>query len=145
MEKTLAKLNEVWKDIKFQFDIHKGSDVQMFKLKEEDFEMLENDQQQVNAMFSSRYLSTFEEQCNRWQKSLASMAEIVVLAGEVQRTWMFLENLFIHSEEVKKELPKESEKFIGIDKEVKRILADAVAKQLALVYCDQEWVIGAFE
>ena len=145
MEKTLAKLNEVWKDIKFQFDIHKGSDVQMFKLKEEDFEMLENDQQQVNAMFSSRYLSTFEEQCNRWQKSLASMAEIVVLAGEVQRTWMFLENLFIHSEEVKKELPKESEKFIGIDKEVKRILADAVTKQLALVYCDQEWVIHAFE
>jgi len=145
MEKTLAKLNEVWKDIKFQFDIHKGSDVQMFKLKEEDFEMLENDQQQVNAMFSSRYLSTFEEQCNRWQKSLASMAEIVVLAGEVQRTWQFLENLFIHSEEVKKELPKESEKFIFIDKEVKRILADAVAKQYALVYCDQEWVIGAFE
>jgi hypothetical protein len=45
MEKTLAKLNEVWKDIKFQFDLHKGSDVQMFKLKEEDFEMLENDQQ----------------------------------------------------------------------------------------------------
>jgi hypothetical protein len=32
--------------------------------------------------------------------------------------------LFIHSEEVKKELPKEAEKFIGIDKDVKRILAD---------------------
>jgi len=56
------------------------------------------------------------------------MAEIVVSAGEVQRTWQFLENLFIHSEEVKKELPKESEKFVGIDKEVKRILGDAVAK-----------------
>jgi dynein heavy chain len=41
MEKTLAKLNETWKDVKFVFDIHKGSDVQMFKLKEEDFEMLE--------------------------------------------------------------------------------------------------------
>jgi dynein heavy chain len=56
-----------------------------------------------------------------------------------------LENLFIHSEEVKKELPKESEKFIGIDKEVKRILADAVAKQYALTYCDQAWVLGAFD
>jgi hypothetical protein len=38
----------------------------MFKLKEEDFELLEENQQQVNAMFSSRYLGTFEEQCNRW-------------------------------------------------------------------------------
>jgi hypothetical protein len=35
-----------------------------------------------------------------------------------------LENLFIHSEEVKKELPKESIKFIDIDKNVKEILAD---------------------
>jgi dynein heavy chain, axonemal len=73
------------------------------------------------------------------------MAEIVLIAGEVQRTWQFLENLFIHSEEVKKELPKESEKFVGIDKEVKRILADAVAKSYALVYCDQEWVLPAFD
>jgi dynein heavy chain len=66
MEKTLAKLNETWKDVKFVFDTHKGSDVQMFRLKEEDFEMLEENQQQVNAMFSSRYLATFEEECNRW-------------------------------------------------------------------------------
>jgi len=56
-----------------------------------------------------------------------------------------LENLFIHSEEVKKELPKESEKFVGIDKEVKRILADCVVKEYALVYCDQEWVYPAFD
>jgi dynein heavy chain len=41
MEKTLAKLNETWKDVKFMYTIHKGSDVQMFNLKEEDFEMLE--------------------------------------------------------------------------------------------------------
>jgi dynein heavy chain len=31
-------------------------------------------------------------------------------------------NLFIYSEEVKKELPDESEEFVGIDKEVKKIL-----------------------
>jgi dynein heavy chain len=35
-----------------------------------------------------------------------------------------LENLFIHSEEVKKELPRESERFVDIDKEVKHILKD---------------------
>jgi hypothetical protein len=35
-----------------------------------------------------------------------------------------LENLFIHSEEVKKELPKESMKFVNIDVEVRKILAE---------------------
>lgn len=34
-----------------------------------------------------------------------------------------MENLFIGSEEVKKELPRESEEFIGIDKEMKEIMA----------------------
>jgi dynein heavy chain len=46
-----------------------------------------------------------------------------------------LENLFIHSEEVKKELPKDSERFIEIDKEVKSILKDGEAKKKALVFC----------
>ena len=33
---------------------------------------------------------------------------------EVQQSWGYLENLFIHSEEVKKELPKAAEEFVGI-------------------------------
>jgi len=81
----------------------------MLRLNEENFETLEENQTQVNAMFSSRYLATFEERCVKWQKALASISEVVTLAGEVQRNWSFLEQLFIHSAEVKKELPKESE------------------------------------
>lgn len=63
----------------------------------------------------------------------------------MQRSWSFLENLFIHSEEVKKELPKESEKFVGIDKEVKKILADGFKKQKALDFSTQEHVMHSLE
>jgi dynein heavy chain, axonemal len=56
-------------------------------------------------MFSSRYLSTFEDRITYWNKSLGAISEIVIALGEVQRQWSFLENLFIGSEEVKKELP----------------------------------------
>jgi dynein heavy chain len=124
MEKTLAKLEETWTDIKFIFTNHKDTDIKLIKLDEDDFDMLEENQVQVNAMFSSRYLSTFEDKCMYWQKSLASISEVVQLIGEVQRSWSFLENLFIHSEEVKKELPKESERFVDIDKETKNILKE---------------------
>jgi len=86
-------------------------------------------------MFSSRYLATFEDRIVYWQKSLASISEIVVMISEVQRSWSFLENLFIHSEEVKKELPKESVKFVGIDKEVRKILGDGFRVQKALEFC----------
>ena len=51
------------------------------------------------------------------------IAEVSTVMTEVQRSWAFLENLFIHSEEVKKELPDESERFVGIDMDVKELLA----------------------
>ena len=119
MEKTLNKLEETWKDVTFEFSLHKNTDLKLIRISEENFEMLEENQVAVTSMFSSRYLATFEEKCVYWQKSLAAIAEVVQLLAEVQRSWSFLENLFIGSEEVKKELPKESEKFVGIDKEVK--------------------------
>ena len=136
MEKTLVKLEETWKDIEFEFNKHKDSDIMLIKLSDENFEMLEENQVAVTAMFSSRYLATFEDKCVYWQKSLASIAEIVQILAEVQRSWTFLENLFIHSEEVKKELPKDSERFIEIDKEVRLILKDGEAKKKALIFCN---------
>jgi len=46
----------------------------------------------------------------------------VTLLSEVQKTWSFLINLFIYSEEVKKELPTYTKDFVEIDKEMKRLL-----------------------
>lgn len=117
----------------------------MLKINEEDFEQLEENQVSVNAMFSSRFLSTFEDKCVYWQKSLAGIAEVYQILSEVQRSWSFLENLFIHSEEVKKELPKESEKFVGIDREVKSILADGKRMIKPLEFCNQDNIMSRLE
>jgi len=145
MESTLAILDEKWKDVVFEFRAHKDSGVHMMKLIEEDFDMLEENQVQVQSMFSSRYLATFEDRIVYWQKALAGISEINIAVGEVQRSWSFLENLFIHSDEVKKELPRESEKFVGIDKEVRDILADGYKHQKALSFCTQETVLPRLE
>ena len=90
--------------------------------KEEDFETLEDHQLQIQNMMGSRYLATFEEQVTKWQHDLASVADVVGLMSEIQRTWAYLETLFIGSEEVKKELPVDAERFVGIDVDVKQVL-----------------------
>jgi dynein heavy chain len=71
MEKTLARLDETWKDICFEFSAHKDSGYYIIRLSEDNFDILENDQTAVSAMFSSRYLATFEDRINFWNKSLA--------------------------------------------------------------------------
>ena len=44
MEKTHKMITEFWKDVEFDFQAHKGTDVQMIRLSEENFETLEENQ-----------------------------------------------------------------------------------------------------
>ena len=104
MEQALKKIGSTWVNLEFQFAQHKDTDIYMIKLSEEDFETLEDHQLQVQNMMGSRYLSTFETEVTGWQKNLSNVADVVALMSEIQRTWAYLETLFIGSEEVKKEL-----------------------------------------
>ena len=145
MEKTLKKLSETWSGIKFQFTPMKDSDLSTIKLAEEDFELLEENQMQVQSMCASRYLATFEEEVTTWQSQLGEVSNIVVLISEIQRTWSFLESLFMHSDEVKKELPEQSKQFVTIDTKVRDILKDANKVQLALTFCNQDYINNALQ
>jgi dynein heavy chain len=53
--------------------------------------------------------------------------------------------LFIHSEEVQKELPEESSKFVLIDETVKRILKDGYDTKNCLKFSVQDYVFKALE
>jgi len=117
----------------------------MAKLNEEDFELLEEDQTKVTAMLGSRYLATFEEEINMWNRSLELINNVVSTLREVQQSWGYLENLFIHSEEVRRELPKESDEFVIIDQDVKRVLKDCYEKQFALKFCTQDGYLALIE
>jgi len=60
-------------------------------------------------MLLSKFIGFFEKDVEKWKQDLGSLYDVIGLLTDVQKTWSFLENLFIHSEEVKKELPNESE------------------------------------
>lgn len=53
-------------------------------------------------MLLSKFVAFFEAEFEKWKQNLGSVYDVVQLLSEVQKTWSFLENLFIHSEEVKK-------------------------------------------
>ena len=131
--------------VEFEFESHKGTDIMLMNISPEDFEMLEEHQVAVQNMFASRYLATFEVEVTGWQKTLANVAEVSTVLAEVQRSWSFLENLFIHSEEVKKELPDESERFVGIDMDVKELLSKGFATKLAKEFCNEAGMFAKLE
>ena len=71
---------------------------------------------------ANRYMNTFRDEILGWNKKLMNVADVNQIITEIQRTWAYLESLFIHSEEDKKELPEAAARFANIDKEVKIIL-----------------------
>lgn len=65
MEVALARLNETWEKMEFQFVQHKATDVYTIKMAEEDFEAMEDNQVQVQvrATVSLRYISSTAATC----------------------------------------------------------------------------------
>ena len=128
MEKTLAQIESRWSSIGFIMNPFKravGEDVPLLSIGEEDFEALENDQLIIQGMLASRFLPQFEDEVKTWNECLYNVNEIFLLMTEIQRTWSYLEPLFIHSEEVRRELPEDAARFIIIDKDIRGALAAA--------------------
>ncbi len=71
------------------------------KLADEDFEALEDNQVLVQGMMANRYMATFRDDILGWNRSLMNVADVNQIMTEIQRTWAYLESLFIHSEEVR--------------------------------------------
>jgi len=132
MEQQLAKLSSVWETVEFAFEQHRDTDVMLMSMKEEDFDALEENQLLVQGMMASKYLDTFEEEVTRWQRELSNVSDVLTTMGEVQRRWAYLETLFIGSDEVKKELPEDAERFTGIDAMFKTCLAGVLEEKNAV-------------
>jgi dynein heavy chain len=136
METALARLNETWAKMQFQFVRHKATDIYTIRMDEDNFDAMEDDQVLVQGMMANRFCATFVEPnsvgCEGsarlkgntpgimgWNKRLNAVADVYSLMCEIQRTWAYLESLFIHSEEVKKELPEATKRFEKIDTAVR--------------------------
>lgn len=152
METALAKLSDVWEKMEFQLVQHKATDTWTIKMAEEDFEAMEDNQVLVQGMMANRFCATFAEPDSAgcvgapalkgktpgilgWNKRLNAVADVYLLMNEIQRTWAYLESLFIHSEEVKKELPEATARFEKIHAAVKvRHALDAACMRPGLPY-----------
>ncbi|DBA86689.1 TPA: Dynein alpha chain, flagellar outer arm [Trebouxia sp. C0004] len=145
MEQGLAKLKDTWSHVEFKFAQHKGTDVYLVKMAEEDFEALEDNQVLVQGMMANRYMNTFRDEILGWNKKLMNVADVNQIITEIQRTWAYLESLFIHSEEVKKELPEAAVRFANIDKEVKIILKEFGEVKNCVAACNKQGLMKHLE
>lgn len=63
----------------------------------------------------------------------------------LQQVWSYLEPLFIHSEEVKKELPLDTKRFEKIDREVKAMLTELWTVKKVRTLCNPSTNLAVLE
>ena len=68
-------------------------------------------QVQLQNMMTSKFIGHFLEEISGWQKCLCVVDTVITLWMDVQRTWSHLESIFVGSEDIRLQLPEDSERF----------------------------------
>lgn len=124
MEKVLKDLNNNWKVLEFETDVHERTKLKVVRVSEEILESLEENQVQLQSLMSSKFIAHFLEDVSSWQTKLSNADQVISSWMEVQRKWMYLESIFIGSEDIRNQLPVEAKRFEDVDRNFKSLLAD---------------------
>lgn len=105
--------------MEFEHEPHPRTGTVMLKSDEVLVETLEDNQVQLQNLMMSKYLSHFLKEVTSWQQKLSTADSVISIWFEVQRTWSHLESIFIGSEDIRQQLPEDSQRFDTIDTEFK--------------------------
>jgi dynein heavy chain len=122
LEASLDKIKNDWEKQSFSVLNHRDQHgLFILGSLEEIFTLLEDNQVSLQTMLGSRYIRGVQERVDEWEKKLAVLSETLDEWLVCQRTWMYLENIF-NAEDIQKQLPAESQKFLVVDRSWKTIM-----------------------
>ncbi|KAH6590256.1 hypothetical protein BASA50_009516 [Batrachochytrium salamandrivorans] len=116
IEQGLLSIKEAWLALDLDIVPYK-EEKGYFKIKstEELFELLEDNQVTLSSMKASKYFLSFQDQVDNWERTLTHIMEAIEILLVVQRQWIYLENIFVGAEDIRKQLPKESAVFDSVN------------------------------
>lgn len=121
----------------FDYERHERTGLDLVKVSEELIERLEENQVQIQNMATSKYTTFFASQIKEWADKLGTVDLIIGTWAEVQRKWMYLESIFLDSEDIRKQLPVDSNRFFTTNELFRSILNELLAEPNVLIVTDQ--------
>ena len=111
---------------------------------EDIMQALDDHQLKIQSMLGSRYVGEIRESVEIWEKKLLLISEIIDEWLTCQRQWMYLENIFT-AEDIQKQLPQETTKFIMVDKFWKDVMGKTNKRPLVYDCCANEELLRKFQ
>ena len=91
----------------------------------------------LQTLSSSRFVAYFSRAVHDWEVLLSQITEVVQVWLQVQLKWMYLESIFIGSEDIKQQLPEEAAMFKGIDEKWNRLMQET-KKNTLIIYAAKQ-------
>lgn len=131
IEQALKSIEERWATINIDMSEYKQI---YYKVQstEDLYLALEDDQVQLSTIKASPFFSAFEARILHWENSLSSISEVVENLLNVQRCWIYLESIFMTSEDIRKQLPLESALFDDVNAAYIKITKQVVEQKQAI-------------
>eukprot|EP01047_Picozoa_sp_COSAG01_P005456 COSAG01_NODE_186_length_22652_cov_7.562630_11_plen_456_part_01 len=99
---------------------------------------LEDNAMNLQSMAASKFVGPFRDQVSRWEKALSLIGEVIDQWLKVQQKWMYLESIFIGSDDIRMQLPEEAKKFDAIDGDFRKIMEGTNQNKEVLAACSVE-------
>ena len=120
IEQALTNIEAFWKTQEIDTVSYKGSC--RIRSVEDINTALDDNQVSLSTMKASRFFSAFAVQIEFWEKTLSHISETLEMIRQVQQSWMYLENIFAGSEDIRRQLPNESAMFDSVNSNYKFVM-----------------------
>lgn len=139
IEKNLMEIIKTWKDISFEYETIDNK--KLLKVSDDITEQLENDLTQLQTMMDSKFVGFFSDNVREYLKKVFAVQQVVELWMEAQRKWLYLEMIFVGSEDIQEQLPEQTKMFAQIDQSFRREIEDLSTKKTAIEACTKPGLI----
>ncbi|CAK0888334.1 unnamed protein product [Prorocentrum cordatum] len=136
IEDGLADIAKVWSTMVISVVEHKGGTYKL-QTTEDLYQALEENILSLSSFKSSQFYLPFAAKVEHWERTLANISEVCEAIQTVQRAWMYLENVFRGSEDIRPHLPDESVMFDNVHEGFTDMMKKIFEEPLATKACAQ--------
>jgi len=140
IEKGLKEIEMSWEVKEFElYKYMRGTEDRGWGLKpvEETNQALDDAAVYLSTMSASKFAAAFQVELKKWTAIISNIAETLDVWMAVQKKWMYLESIFVGSDDIAMQLPEEAKRFEGIDEQYIAIMQES-KKAEKLIKCTEE-------
>uniref|UniRef100_A0A8V1A4F4 Dynein axonemal heavy chain 1 n=1 Tax=Gallus gallus TaxID=9031 RepID=A0A8V1A4F4_CHICK len=124
IENALNKMESEWSSVSFTVSLYKDTGTFILKDTDEASQLLDDHIVMTQSMSFSPFKKHFEDRMNTWENKLRMTQDVLEEWLNCQCSWLYLEPIF-RSEDIKRQLPVESERFQVVDTDWRIIMKNA--------------------